>query len=275
MAMLKHAMTQTALVVGAGLCVLLIGAGVKTGFKMSQGQSPLPLMGEQQPPTSDSQAVALDRLSPEERLKRLEALAQGNASVERDRARYLLAAELLRQDRPKQALKWLENLETSYPLLGGHILRNRAVAYEQTGDRAKAKKTWQALVNQYPDNPVAAEGLIKLGQTEQAIAQFPAHPQSVALAQKGLKKNPKNRALKLLIARHGHYISGYTDFLDALVKEHGSGLKPEDWEAIAFKFTAKRVKPMPVRRLRHATPIESHAAFSLATGKEPKLLIKI
>ncbi|HIK17092.1 MAG TPA: transglycosylase SLT domain-containing protein [Leptolyngbyaceae cyanobacterium M33_DOE_097] len=263
--MLKHAMTQTALVVGAGLCVLLIGAGVKTGFRMSQGQSPLPLVGEQQPPTSDSQSIALDRLSSEERLQRLEALAQGNASVERDRARYLLAAELLRQDRPKQALKWLENLETTYPLLGGHILRNRAVAYEQTGDRAKAKETWQALVNQYPDNPVTAEGLIKLGQTEQAIAQFPAHPQTVALAQKGLKKNPKNRGLKLLIARHGHYLSGYTDFLDALVKEHGSGLKPEDWEAIAFGYWEKQLYGKAGEAYARSSP-SSRNAYRIARG---------
>ncbi len=71
------------------------------------------------------------------------------------------------------------------------MLRQRAQAYESLGDRANVQTTQQQLVKDYPKSPVTAEALAALGQDnprygEQAIAQFPSHPSTIALVQQRL-----------------------------------------------------------------------------------------
>jgi soluble lytic murein transglycosylase len=83
--------------------------------------------------------------------------------------------------------------------------------------------------------------LIALGQEQQAIARFPAHPDTVEIVQKRLRQKPKDRSMLLLTARHGHYLSNYLSSLDNLVKHHGLSLKPDEWEAIAFGYWERQI----------------------------------
>jgi soluble lytic murein transglycosylase len=158
----------------------------------------------------------------------------------------LLAAEFVEKGQGKQALEALQGLESSYPVLAAHILKQRAHAYEQVGDRAKTQETWQQILKDYPKNPVAADALAALGHDnprygDQAIAQFPAHPSTIDLVQQRLKQNPKQPQLLLLIAKHALYAQNYLAVLDTLTSQYATQLKPDDWDAIAFGYWEKQL----------------------------------
>jgi soluble lytic murein transglycosylase len=186
----------------------------------------------------------LKALAPEKRAEKLNAIARSPDTLEQARARYLLAADYLQQGQGGKALEQLNQLETSYPIMAGHILLKRAQAYEQAGDNAKAQSARQEVVQKYAKNPVTADALYELGQQDpkywdQAIAQFPAHPQTVKIAQQRLKQNPNQPELLKLVARHGLYVDGYIGVLDRLTEKFADQLTPEDWEAIAFGYWEK------------------------------------
>ncbi|WAL60728.1 lytic transglycosylase domain-containing protein [Thermocoleostomius sinensis] len=186
--------------------------------------------------------LALASVSPTDRAIQLEELAnQGTSSLDRARARYLRAVDLIEQDRGGQALPWLDGLEHEYDVLAPHILAKRAQAQAATGDAAKAQATWQALVKQYPNHPKAAEALFHLGKTNSAywdrmIADHPSHPRSVEIAVNRLQQNPKQLDLMRLLARHGVYLPDIGSVLDRLRTDYGGQLTPDDWEAIGFAY---------------------------------------
>lgn len=189
----------------------------------------------------ETSALALAALSPGQRSAQLEAIAQGAPSLDRNRARYMLAVDLIEQDRGGSALPWLEGLENDYPELAASILTRRAQAYAATGNTAQAEETWKAVVEQYGEQPIAAEALFHLGRSnpqyqDQLLAQFPAHPRSVEVALTRLQQNPNQPNLMLLLARHGHYLSDIGSVLDRLRTEFAGQLTPSDWEAIAFAY---------------------------------------
>lgn len=176
-----------------------------------------------------------------DRQEALQQLTNGGHSVDRNRARYLLAADLIQQDRGGQALPLLDGLERDYPVLGAHILAKRAQAQTATGDSATAEKTWKQLLERYPKDPVAAEALFHLGKSDskywdQALAEFPAHPRSLEIAQTLLEKDPKQPQLLMVLARHGIHLEGIVPVLNRLKTEYANQLTPEDWQAIAFSY---------------------------------------
>ncbi|HEY9640269.1 MAG TPA: transglycosylase SLT domain-containing protein, partial [Coleofasciculaceae cyanobacterium] len=239
---------------GVGLTALTMGATVSS-LGLTGKLSHLPIVGQwfvasstsadlNLSPNQDSQALALASLSPPQRAAKLEAIAQGAASADRSRARYMLANDLIQQDHGGKALPLLEGLEQEYPVLAAQILAKRAQAYTATGNTAKAEETWKALLQQYPKNPAAAEALYALGKTnpqywDQALTQFPSHPRTVDIALTRLEKQPDQPALLLHIARYGIYTPGIINVLDRLKSEYAAKLSPQDWEAIAFAYWEK------------------------------------
>ncbi|GAB4382835.1 MAG: transglycosylase SLT domain-containing protein [Elainellaceae cyanobacterium] len=191
--------------------------------------------------SDNSSVLALASLPGAERNAQLQAIAESAPSLDRHRARYLLATDLIQQNRGGMALPWLENLEQEYPVLAAQILAKRGQAQAATGDTAAAEATWKKLIEQYPDDPATAEALFQLGKTnsqywDQAIAQFPAHPRSVEIALNRLQQNPKQPELMLLVAKHGLYVPNLVSVLDRLKQDYASQLTPEDWEAIGFAY---------------------------------------
>jgi soluble lytic murein transglycosylase len=185
-----------------------------------------------------SEVLILASFSPQERDPRLREIATGKKSLERSRARYLLASDFIDQYEGGSAILKLENLEQDYPLLAPHILLKRGRAYELTNENAKAKETWQLLVTQYPDALVTAEALYLLGRSDsqywdQAIAQFPQHPRGQEIARKRLQENPDQVKLLLLLAKYASSDPGTASIRDRLVNEFSSQLTPEDWQVIA------------------------------------------
>jgi soluble lytic murein transglycosylase len=236
-----------AFVIAAGVSAFLMGSGLSLVSLLRQGSRSADKLvsGDQGKVIPIQQINSLKSLPAAQRKAKLEKIAESKESSESNRARYLLAGELMQQGQEQKALEQLRGLDGSYPVLAAYVLRKQAQAYEAIGDRAKAQATWQDLLKRYPQSPVAAEALVALGQTksdywEQAIAQFPAYPRTIEIVQKQLKQNPNQPKLLLVLARHALYIQDYTAVLDRLVSQYAAQLTPADWEAIAFGYWEKQ-----------------------------------
>lgn len=208
--------------------------------------------------------------SSEQRRQQLVAIAKGQPSADRSRARYLLAVDLLEQKQPRQAIEKLQNLDVDYPVLAAPVLVKRAQAYELAGDQAKALATWQQLLSQQAQNPLAVEALVALGRNnpkywEQAIAQFPAHPRTLEIVQQRLQQNPKQPRLLMVLARHGLHRKGYLDVLNNLVTNYAAQLTPQDWEAIGFGYWEKQLYGKAGMAYAQA-PLTARNAYRVARG---------
>lgn len=245
--MLKQRKNKVLFAAGVGLCALLISvpllaskSGNWLGKSTSQSQSQERLLS-----ANPKSAVPLVSLSPEQRKIQLQAIAQLPQSPERNRARYLLAIDLIQQNLGEEALSKLEGLEQDYPVLAPQIALKRAQAYDLTGD-TKAATAYLDLLKRYPDNSVAAEALFMLGRTEpkywqQAIAQFPSHPRTLEITRSLLKQNPNQPQLLLLLAQYTYAEPGITSRLDQLVSQYPAQLKPEEWEIIGSAYWKNKV----------------------------------
>ncbi|NEO46242.1 MAG: tetratricopeptide repeat protein, partial [Moorea sp. SIO4A3] len=149
--------------VGLSLLLISITIFVLTDRKNPVGLTswvvllPQQIMGRRNP--KDTTVLRLASQSPEERVAQLEAIATGPKSLNRSRARYLLAVDAMAGQQGREALGWLDKLEWEYPVIAGHIVLKRAQAYQLTGDKAKAQEAWQELLQRYGNQPVAAEAL--------------------------------------------------------------------------------------------------------------------
>ena len=214
-----------------------------------------------------SSALNLALLPPKERAVDLSVMANGAAGIDRDRARYMLATDLINQQQADQALPLLENLEKSYQVLAPYVLLRRGQAEAAIGDQESAITTWIRLTKKHPKSTATAEALYLLGKPSASqpstvpststywktlITQFPAHPLSTAVAFNQLtaqqatpsatKANSATSpladtfSLLKLIAYHGHQHSDYTAVLSRLTSEHNRELSAEDWAAIGFGY---------------------------------------
>lgn len=246
--MLQQQKNRVPLAAGTGLLLLLIGfpliASKSNNWfeeaNNSQSQEKISLN------TQKSDIFPLVSLSPAQRTEELQRIAQLPLSPERDRARYLLASDLIQQKQGERAIKALDGLEQDYPVLGAYVVFKRAQAYESTGNRLAATAAWKELLEKYPDQPVSAQALFVLGRTEQkywqqAIAKFPTHPRTIEIARLLLQQNLNQPQLLLLLARHAYTQPGIIPVLDQLVKKYRTELQPQDWEAIAAAYWANQV----------------------------------
>lgn len=229
----------------AGITALTMGAIASTAGVF--GLLPIPGLfpaADEQTETLDdgpSQVFPLVNLAAAERAEALEAIATGRPSPDQFRARYLLATDLINQNRGGAALPLLEDLETDYPVLAPAILARRAQAQQASGDSDAAIATWQTLITEHPNSPMTVEALEALGETDsaywdQAIAQFPGHPRTLQIALNRLVENPDQPDLLLLLARYGVDLPDITGVLDRLVNEYAAQLTPENWEDIGFAY---------------------------------------
>jgi len=251
------------LMVGLGLCVLL-GAAVPLTMWMGRNEQPEQVASQKPKAVKNSEVLPLALLPPESRRSPLEALANGEASADRNRARYLLAADAIAAQRGVEAVQWLESLEADYPMMAPMVALQRARAWELTGDKNQAQQAWQELLEKYPQAPMAAEALYMLGKRDaqspvqgannvatpgrqqntywdRAIAEFPNHPRTVDIAQALLEQNPNQPQLLLLLAKHGLHLPDLVTYLDRLVNSSNAPqLTPADWETIAFAYWEKQ-----------------------------------
>ncbi|MFW6358476.1 MAG: transglycosylase SLT domain-containing protein [Chroococcales cyanobacterium] len=259
---------RNAIIAGISLVMLVIGISV-VGLNYSSTPRRLirwiPFVGQNTFKAKQVNPTLLSLLkSPAaERVDALEAIATSpEKSLERARARYLLATDLIKLDKPEEALEWLKGLESNYRLLGGYVLLKRAQAYELAGNQAQAAVTWQQLLQTYPNQPVAAEaiyaflkedspypallnsqdnaGLLQKIQNfyafsptnpkhwETALKRYPSHPRILELARQFIQDNSESPELFLLQAHYAFDHPEVTKLLDSLVSQYGDSVGLDD-----------------------------------------------
>lgn len=232
------------LAAGACLFVLLIGSPflvTQSTTWLSEWTSPSQSQAQMLLEGSKSAISPLLSLAPAQRALQLSALAQLSPSPDRNRARYLLASDLILQRQGDKALNVLQNLEQEYPVLAPNIALKRAQAYALEGNKAKTVAAWQNILQRYPRHPVAAEALFVLGRTEpkywlQAVSQFPSHPRTIEIARLLLQQNPNQPRLQLLLAKYAENQPGILPILANLVSKSAVLLKSQDWEVVAQAY---------------------------------------
>lgn len=272
----------TALLAGAAVSTLDMMGVVNLSRLYSQHLAPVveaPLRWRQTQALTltkpvDSAVKSLIFVSVPERAAQLERLATDpDGGEDRNRARYLLASDLIQQGKAGSAIAWLDQLEADYDILAPYVRLRRAQAYTAMGETEKAKAVWQEILQQHDQHPVAAEALYTLGKTDrqywqQALETFPAHPRSVEIAQLLLKEKPADPLpLLQILARHGLYLPDIVPLLDTMVAQYSDRLEPEDWEAIGFGYWEKltyeqagdaysKAPPTPVNAYRAARSLQ-------------------
>jgi soluble lytic murein transglycosylase len=209
-----------------------------------------------------SPVLSLASLSPKERDSQLKVIASADKpSLDRSRARYLLASDYIKNYQGGPALRQLEGLEKDYPLLAPYILLKRGRAYQLTNEEEKAEETWQKLLADYSNAPVAAEALYYLSKSnpqygQQAIAQFPQHPRTQQIIRQRLQDNPNQPQLLLLLVQYNPDGEGMNGFRDRLVKQFASQLKAQDWQIIADGYWGQQEygKAIPAYSKAPSTP---------------------
>ena len=180
--------------------------------------------------------------SPQQRAEILKQMAQtGAPSLDRNRARYVLATDLLAAGKGVEAIEQLKDLEKDYPVLGAQILSKRAKALTLVQKASEATQTYQTLVQQYPKDPTTAEALSILAEKDPKFydtlfTQFPAHDRSITAAKVRLKQNPNQPSLQFLLAKYDLEAKDYGDRTEKFIQAAGKSLTPAQWESIAFGF---------------------------------------
>ncbi len=188
-----------------------------------------------------SQVLPLVTLDEQKQQEQLLVIAKSSEkSLDKSRARYLIASQLLREYKGGEALEYLKGLDKQYPILAPYILLKKGRAYELTNEENKAKKIWLNLLEKYPESLVTAEALYKLGKYDKtywqtAITSFPSHPRTHDIARELLKENPEKFDLMLLLGTYDK--SSQSDQVrDKLIKEYSNQLTAENWQMIADNY---------------------------------------
>ena len=212
----------------------------------------------------------------DQRLAKLESQAkQTTSSTDRIRARLVLADIYLNSRKSREAIAALDKLEIEYPVLADYVLLKRAQAQTQIRDLQAAKSTWESILKVFPDSPAAAEAMFALGQNQQLLDKFPAHPRSQEVALRLLAQAPNRVDLMAIMATYFGDYKGITPILDRLVTNSPS-LKADQWWAIADAYYDKYEFGKAANAYTRATssPLTAYKyARSLQRGKQTEAAI--
>jgi soluble lytic murein transglycosylase len=203
----------------------------------------------------------------EQRLAKLETQAkQQDSPIDRIRARFVLADLYLNSRKPKEAIAALDKLEIEYPVLADFVLLKRAQAQTQARDLQSARANWETILKNFPESSASAEALFALGQTQQLLDKFPAHPRSQEVVLRLLSQAPNRIDLLTHLATYFGDYKGIQPFLDRLVAS-SPNLTGDQWWAIAdayfnnFEFgkaanAYTRATPTPITAYKYARSLQ-------------------
>ncbi|MBW4554882.1 MAG: transglycosylase SLT domain-containing protein [Trichormus sp. ATA11-4-KO1] len=233
---------QISLIAGAALFAFSAGAmvsapeiGKSLGQWLNLAQTQSGQISEEN--QAQSAVFPLVSQSRQKRADKLEAIANGFSSPDRERARYLLASDLIETRDAQKALNLLAGLEKSYPSLGPYILLKQAQAQDILGAEGKASDLRQRVLREYPREAGTVKALYMIALPEHhdtAIAQFPSHPLTWEIIRKRLQENPNQPQLRLILAKYAYNQPGIVGVLDQLAKQ--PTLKAEEWEIVGTAY---------------------------------------
>ncbi|WOD38775.1 transglycosylase SLT domain-containing protein [Nodosilinea sp. E11] len=250
--MVKRLKANLPLVAIAGVSALSFGMAAALVNAVSSSGDPqvileeslLPGLGRSPDWNADDPVLALALQLADQRQEALATFVEGKDSLSRSRARYLLALDLINQDRGGSALPLLDGLEQDYRAMAPYVALALAQAQRAAGQAEAAQQTQARLLTEYGDDGAIAPLLFELGQQDPAywdrlVQQFPTHPKAVEVADQRLAADP-NRAdalpLLMIKARAGLHHANAGAALLRLKNEFGGQLSPEDWQTVGFGF---------------------------------------
>lgn len=233
---------QISIIAGAALFAFLAGAMVSApeiGKTVGQWLKVGKNQAQQTSDASIAQSAVFPLISQSlpERAAKLAAIAQQSPSLDRNRARYLLASDYIERTQAKKALLLLDGLDKDYSILAPYILLKQAQAQDMLGEDGKASDLRQSVLKLYPKEAATVKALYLIAQPKQqeiAIAQFPSNPLTWEIIHKRLQENPNQPKLQLILAKYAYDQPGIVGVLDQLVKQ--TTLKPEEWELIGTSY---------------------------------------
>jgi soluble lytic murein transglycosylase len=219
---------------------------------------------------SNSLVLPLAQLTPQERKAQLQAIATSGEGIEKSRARYVLANDLMDEYQGGLALRFLEGLEEEYPLLTPYILLKRGRAYELTNNNTEATAIWLEIITNYPDSPIEAEALYLLAKSDPQSGnklqeKHPNHPLTHQLIREKLKENPDQLSLLLFLTQHDPKGADGVTIRDRLVKDYGNQLTPTQWEIVADGYWVTFDYDKAILAYRKA-PSNSRNIYRIARG---------
>ncbi|MEN9261552.1 MAG: transglycosylase SLT domain-containing protein [Thermostichus sp. HHBFW_bins_43] len=156
-------------------------------------------------------------------------------------AAFLQAYAALQAGQAESALRYLQGLEDSLPVLTDEIWKLRAQAYEQLQDKETARGVWwPKILEQYPTSPVAAYALWGMGKVDRLRQQFPTHPVTGRALKHLLGLSPERFDLLRDLAQHHPQTSGLTPLLDRWRQAQEASLSAADWQIIADAYWEQR-----------------------------------
>jgi soluble lytic murein transglycosylase len=247
--MLKRLKTTLPLIAIAGISALSLGMVAALVNAPPQEEASTAESGDTFPGFSRSAQLSADdpvlnlALRPAaQRQEQLQQFIESRSDLSRNRARYLMALDLINADRGGSAIPLLEGLEQDYPEIAPYILLTLAQAQTAAGQTEAAQQTRQQLLENHGNDPAIASLLYDLGKDnpaywDQLLQNFPDHPAAVEVAHQRLAEDPyRADALPLLmtIARAGLHHPQAGRSLIRLSQEFQDQLSPEDWQTIGF-----------------------------------------
>ncbi|MEO0967448.1 MAG: transglycosylase SLT domain-containing protein [Cyanobacteria bacterium J06639_18] len=231
---------QISLIAGAGICAFFAGA-MLSAPQIGESLSQLFILGGlpeklSEKSAANSPVLALSLQPLQDRENQLKELIKKSSPRDKNRARYLLASDLIDRREAASALELLEDLDKEYKVLAPYVLLKKAHAYDILKKGGQASDMRQAVIKRFPKHPATAKALYLIGAKDyqdRAIADFPSHPLTWEIIKGRLQENPDQPELKLILARHAFDQPGMTPILEQLLEQNLPDLKPEDWEAIA------------------------------------------
>ncbi len=225
----------------------------------------------------DSSLASLLSQSPDQRVQGLTELANANNGITKSRARYLLAVDAIAQNRPNDALKWLENLDAEYDILANHIIVLRLKALEIAGD-PNIEQQWRSLLAEKGENPlIKIEANYALRQENAAFWNeiitpektaspeanpdfyLKQHPKTITVVKERLKANPDSPELLRHLVNYAPDDPNIGTYLIQLEKRYGDRLTPQDWEAIGLIYWRKFQYGSAGAAYRKAAPTPQNA----------------
>jgi soluble lytic murein transglycosylase len=271
--MLKNIPHKTPILIGLGSGLAVLAAAGIFAFNPRvvdwvERKTPLTVTSAEslaQEKNLPSRVLELSALPKEQRLAELKTIAaHPQPSLERSRARYILARDLLNRFEGGPALRMLEGLDKQYPDLAPYILVEQGRAHELSNDKKQAQALWKNVVATYPTSPASAQALYYLGRYdnqyhEQGIKEFPKHPSTHQIIQEKLKQNPQQPDLWLFLLKNDSLEAGNNSIRDRLVKEFAPTLTPQDWELIAQGYWQSSLYEKAAQAYQNAPPSPERA----------------
>ncbi|MEO1133040.1 MAG: transglycosylase SLT domain-containing protein [Cyanobacteria bacterium J06639_1] len=162
--------------------------------------------------------------------------AKPTLSQEEVGRRLRTAYRALEAGRAAESIEALDGLEDQWPAIADQILMMRGLAFEKALSPVSAERTWQTLLDEYPDSSLAPRALMGIGQLDTLRSRHPKHPATALALKRAAKSRPTEYVLHYDLALNHPQTKDLTPLLKSWVDARQTNLTRDEWQAIADAY---------------------------------------